>query len=65
MKNLHYDLVKLLLSASDTEWRISKHYLEDSEECEGCREVLEKIKNDAAEHARLLTDEIEKHGKME
>ena len=64
MKNLHYDLVKLLHCLADIEWRIDKHYSADAAECERCKEIFEKIKKNATEGIELLTEEIEKHGRL-
>jgi len=65
MKNLHYDLVKLLHCLADVEWRIDKHYAADAEGCDSCKKIFEKIKNDASEGVKLLTEEIAKHGKLD
>ncbi len=65
MKNLHYDLVNLLHSISDIQWRIDKHYLNDAKECGECEKLFKKIRDSAEETAGLLAEEIARHGKLE
>lgn len=59
MKNINYDLLKLLHTKLDTIWRIEKHYLADAESAkchsEGCMAtILEEDKK----HAAALREEI-------
>ena len=59
MKNVNYDLVKLLHSKLDNAWRLEKYYLGDAKEVK-CHSVpaLEKILEEEKGHINMLIDEI-------
>lgn len=59
MKNVNYNLVKLLHSTLDDIWRLEKFYVEDAKKA-GChsKTALEKILENKREHARMLREEI-------
>lgn len=59
MKNVNYNLIKLLHSTLDIIWRIEKHYLKDAEEA-SCHSVaaLESILANEKNHAAMLKSEI-------
>ena len=59
MKNINYDLVKLLHTTLDTIWRLENHYIKDSEEAK-CHSVsaLKRILEDEKKHAEMLREEI-------
>lgn len=62
MKNINYDLLKMLHSKLDNVWRIEKHYLKDAEEtkCQHCIETWKKILEDEKKHVEMLKNKIEK-----
>ena len=59
MKNINYDLLKLLHSKLDSAWRLEKYYVNDSKEAK-CHSVgaLEKILEDDKRHIDMLKEEI-------
>jgi len=59
MKNINYDLIKLLHTTLDTIWRLENHYIEDAEKVK-CHSVpaLKQILEDAKRHAEMLREEI-------
>lgn len=59
MKDVNYDLVKLLHSTLDIVWRLEHHYIKDAEAVK-CHSVpaLQLILEDEKKHARMLSDEI-------
>jgi len=59
MKNVNYNLVKLLLSKMDNAWRLEKYYIVDAQEA-GCHslEVLKKILEDEKRHIEMLRQEV-------
>lgn len=59
MKNINYDLVKLLHSTLDMAWRLEHHYIKDAEEAK-CHSVaaLKKMLVDEKRHAQMLRYEI-------
>jgi hypothetical protein len=59
MKNINYDLVKLLHTTLDAVWRLENHYIKDAQEA-NCHSVsaLEKILEDEKKHAEMLRAEI-------
>lgn len=61
MKNLHYDLLKLLHSKLDDVWRIEKHYLRDAKDCERCEALFKKMLDEWSRHAEELEAELAKH----
>lgn len=63
MRDPAYNLKKLLLSKSDTVWRLREHYLRDAETdgCERCLSLLRRIEKDEDAHGEALREEIAKH----
>jgi hypothetical protein len=59
LKNINYDLVKMLHGKMDTVWRLENFYCKDAEQVK-CHSIkaLEKILADEKEHIRLLIAEI-------
>jgi len=59
MKNINYDLLKLLHSTLDNIWRLENYYVNDSKEAK-CHSVtaLEKILEDERKHAEMLQQEL-------
>ena len=60
MKNLHYDLIKLLHGRLDYAWRIEKHYAADAD-CDKCRALFEKFLAVDREQIEMLSRELAKH----
>lgn len=60
MKNINYDLIKLLHAVSDIIWRLEKHYVSDAEEAK-CHSAsaLEQILENEKKHAEMLANEIQ------
>ena len=59
MKNINYDLLKLLHTKLDTVWRLEKHYIADAEHAQchsigAMRHMLEEEKK----HIAMLQEEI-------
>lgn len=59
MKNINYDLIKLLHTSLDKVWRLEKFYVKDAEDAK-CHSVatLKKMLEDEKRHAQMLRDEI-------
>ena len=59
MKNINYDLLKLLHTKLDTVWRLDKHYIEDEEKVQ-CHSVdaLKQMLEDDKKHIAMLNEEI-------
>jgi len=59
MKNINYDLIKLLHIKLDVVWRLEKFYIKDANEAK-CHSVpaLEKMLEEEKKHVKMLQDEI-------
>lgn len=59
MKNINYDLLKLLHSTLDNIWRLEHHYVKDAEDAK-CHSVsaMKKILANEKENAKMLREEI-------
>lgn len=59
MKNINYDLVKLLHSMMDIVWRIENHYAKDAEEAK-CHSIgaLKQILEQEKKHIEMISKEI-------
>ncbi len=59
MKNINYDLLKMLHAKLDSIWRLEKFYVKDADiaKCHS-KGALEKILSDEREHAKMLHEEI-------
>ena len=59
MKNINYDLLKLLHSKLDTVWRLEKFYVRDADEAKcHSKGALEQILKEEREHIAMLRQEI-------
>lgn len=59
MKNINYDLVKLLHTTLDQVWRLEHHYCEDSKAAKCHSEpALAQMLEDEKKHAEMLIEEI-------
>lgn len=69
MKNINYDLIKLLLSISDDCWRLQKFYIKDAQKAKSQSiKTLRKILKDKKQQMQMLIEEIEnqvKSGKFD
>ncbi len=62
MKNVNYNLLKLLHSALDNEWRIDKHYINDAKGvCKNCEKLLGEMKSDLVKQIANLKSELGMH----
>lgn len=59
MKNINYDLLKLLHTKLDTVWRLEKHYIEDAEKA-NCHSIkaMKQMLEDDKRHIAMLNEEI-------
>lgn len=66
MKNVNYNLTKLLLSKMDNVWRLENYYVRDSIKAK-CHSVpaLEEILEDERKHVELLRKEIVSRAKKD
>lgn len=64
IKNINYDLIKLLHCKMDNAWRLEKFYCDDAKK-ESCKslETLQKILDDEKQHVEMLKSKIKE--KME
>ena len=66
MKNINYDLIKLLHMKLDSVWRLEKFYIRDANDAK-CHSVsaLEKMVEDDKKHVKMLQEEIKGRIKAE
>jgi len=59
MKNINYDLLKMLHGTLDSIWRLEKFYVKDADaaKCHS-KGALQKILEDERVHAKMLHEEI-------
>ena len=59
MKNINYDLLKMLQSKLDNVWRLEKYYVDDAKTAK-CHSVsaLERILEEEKKHVETLREEI-------
>ena len=59
MKNINYDLLKMMHAKLDAIWRLEKFYINDANvaKCHS-KGALEKILEDEREHVKMLHEEI-------
>lgn len=59
MKNINYDLIKLLHCKMDSIWRLENYYIKDAKDAR-CHSItaLEAMLSDEKKHAQKLIDEI-------
>lgn len=60
LKDWNHDLVQQLSEISDSLWRIDD-YIKNSEGCDHCSQMWEKMRKDYEEHSTLLINEIKRH----
>jgi hypothetical protein len=71
MKNLNYNLIKLLHNSLDDSWRVEKHCLKDARSagCKSCQKLLAKMRTQFKGNTQALQREISRHmgrkGKLE
>ncbi len=61
MRNVNYNLVKMMLSKMDNAWRLENYYVKDAE-AEGCESAaaLRDILEDEKRHIEVLRGEVSK-----
>jgi len=61
MKNVNYDLLKMLHSKCDNIWRLEKFYVNDAKKAR-CKSkaVFEKVLADEKKHYNMLLAEVER-----
>jgi hypothetical protein len=65
MKNINYDLVKLLHHSLDEAWKLEKFYLKDAKKSTcNCSKVLKRLLDDNQKHIAMLREEIEHHSRL-
>lgn len=59
MKNINYDLLKLLHTKLDTVWRLEKHYIEDADKAK-CHSLgaMQQMLEEDKKHIEMLSAEI-------
>ncbi len=59
MKNINYDLLKLMQSKTDNVWRLEKYYVDDAKAAQ-CHSIsaLEQILEEEKKHIQMLMNEI-------
>lgn len=66
MKNVNYNVLKVLHSELDNLWRIEKHYLKDAKKAKcGCVKLLKEIRKDAKRHVDVLRKEVAAHARTD
>jgi len=65
MKNINYNVLKLLHNQLDDLWRIERHYLKDAKgtRC-SCSKLLQSMQKDMKRNIEALKKELVKHHKM-
>lgn len=59
MKNINYDLLKLLHTKLDTVWRLEKHYIEDADKVKShSLDAMKQMLEDDKKHIAMLNEEI-------
>ncbi len=60
MKNINYDLVKLLEMVSHVRWNLKKHYISDAKEAKcHSQPLLEKMDKDLEKYEESLMKELQ------
>lgn len=66
MKNVNYNVIKLLHNQLDDLWRIEKHYQKDAKKTKcGCAKLLATMRNDLKKNVVLLKEELGSHHKTD
>ena len=65
MKNINYNLVKMLHTKLDDLWRIENYYLRDAQKVKStnCVKMFKVMQKDLKKHIEMLTVEIARHMK--
>ncbi|MDP3985146.1 MAG: hypothetical protein Q8P82_00110 [bacterium] len=64
MKNFNYNLVKLLHTSLDAQWRLDNFYVRDAKAgCKECAKLLAAMQKDVKRHVEALSKELSSHGK--
>ncbi len=65
MKNINYNLIKMLHTKLDDLWRIENYYLRDAQKSKStsCVKMFKVMQKDLKKHIDLLTAEIGRHMK--
>ncbi|MBN1325409.1 hypothetical protein JW977_00295 [Candidatus Falkowbacteria bacterium] len=63
MKNINYNLIKMLHTKLDDLWRIEKYYLRDAQKAKSksCVKMFKVMQGDLKKHIEMLTKELERH----
>lgn len=63
MKNVNYNLIKMLHNTLDDLWRIQKYYARDAKKlrCPGCIALYKNMEKDIKNHLGLLQTEVKNH----
>lgn len=65
MKNINYNVLKLLHNQLDDLWRIERHYLKDANGCKcGCFKLLKGMQSQLKKNIEALKKELGMHHKM-
>lgn len=66
MKNINYDLVKLLHTTADTVWRLENYYVKDAEAAK-CHSIpaLKEMLEAERKHMEMLREEIAMRAKYD
>jgi len=66
MKNINYNVLKLLQKTVDNLWRIEKHYLRDAKgsKC-NCPKLLKQMQRDLRRQSEDLRAEVAVHAKSD
>ncbi|MBU0540635.1 hypothetical protein KKF59_01375 [Patescibacteria group bacterium] len=66
MKNVNYNVIKLLHNQLDDLWRIEKHYQKDAKKSKcGCTKLLAAMRADMKKNITLLKAELAAHYKTD
>lgn len=61
LKDHNHDLIHSLSEKNDAVWRYDKEYIKNSQGCDDCTDMWQKMKDDDNEHIQMLTGEIKRH----
>lgn len=65
MKNVNYNVLKLLHNQLDDLWRIERHYQKDAKGCRcGCAQLLKSMRSQLKKNVESLKKELAAHHKM-
>ena len=61
LKNHNHDLVHALSEKNDAVWRYEKEYLKNSQGCDHCTKMWEKMRDEDNGHIQMLVEETKRH----